>query len=141
MPNSQVTAALTITVQDLTIPGAAGLVNHVIPPLVFLSPGSGGLGVTYGGYTTLLPGSSINIISGGIPTTPFIFVRNVGPSLCALTIAWSSGGPSNVPRLASGAWFMFGSPGLDAATDNGIIEATVSSLNNTGTVIEYLVAS
>jgi hypothetical protein len=141
MPNSQLTAALTLTVQDLTIPGAAGLVNHVIPPLVFLSPGSGGLGVTYGGYTSILPGSSLNIISGGIPTTPFIFVRNVGAALCALTISWSSGGPSNIPRLAPGAWFLFGSPGLDTNADNGIIQATVSSLNNAGTVIEYLVAS
>jgi hypothetical protein len=141
MPNSQLTASLTLSVADLTIPGAASLVNHVIPPLVFISPGSGGLGVTYSGYTSLLPGSSINIISGGIPTTPFIFVRNVGAALCALTISWSSGGASNIPRLAQGAWFLFGSPGLDAAADNGIVEATVSSLNNTGTVIEYLVAS
>jgi hypothetical protein len=141
MANSQLTASLTLSVQDLVIPGAAGLINHVMPPLTFLSPGPGGTGIIYSGYSVLLPSGSVNIIPGGIPITPFIFVRNVGAALCALTIAWSSGGASNVPRLASGAWFLFGSPGLDTVADNGIVEATVSSLNDTGTVIEYLVAS
>ncbi len=141
MANSQITAGLTLTVQDLTNPGPASIISRIVPPLVFVSPGAGGLGVEYSAYSTLLPSGSLNLISGGIPTTPFIFVRNAGPNICALTISWSSGGPSNIPRLVSGAWFLFGSPGLDTAQDNGIIQATVSSLNNQATVIEWMVGS
>ena len=65
MPNSQIVASLTLTVQDLTVPGSAGIVNHIIPPLIMQSPGKGGLGINYVSYYNLQPGGAVSLIPGG----------------------------------------------------------------------------
>src|SRR5277367_6472128 len=121
MANSQVTASLTLSVQDLTVPGSQNIVNHIIPPLVFISPGPGGLGISYSGYYNLLPGGAINLVPGGVPITPFLFIRNVGPQACTLQVAFSrSPSDSSQMTLVPGQWFMYGCPGLDNTADNGL---------------------
>jgi hypothetical protein len=142
MPNSQVTANLTLQVQDTIPPGNQNIVNQIMPPLVFQSPGTGGLGIISAMYQVVLPGATISLIPGGIPTMIFVFVRNLGPAKVGLSVGYSAaGGAQNNSVLGPGGMFLFGSSGPNSAGDNGVTAVLIASVGNTNSVVQYLLAS
>ena len=140
MANSTIQASITLQILDNLGVTTNPLMSRIVPPIQYPA-----LSANYAGYFNLQPGSSFNALAAvGAVALTFAFVRNATPtnaanSVIQITLLTEGATNSTLVELTPGGCFLIGMP--TTVTNALISELNISTLNNLGAVVEFLLGT